>query len=61
MTQEPQFAPRVLHELAHASAIEHGVCVRPIAVKRTDSHTGEVTTAAPSLPNERAAISALLG
>jgi hypothetical protein len=40
----PAFAPHVMHELAKASAIEHGVCVRPIAVRRTDTLTRETTT-----------------
>ena len=40
----PAFAPHVVAELAKASAIEHGVCVRPIAVRRTDTHTNQTTT-----------------
>jgi hypothetical protein len=43
-THQPRIAPHVLHELAQASAIEHGVCVRPIAVKRTDTVTGQTAT-----------------
>ena len=42
--QRAGFGPGVLHDLATSSAIEHGVCVRPIAVRRTDTHTGQTTT-----------------
>jgi len=36
-------APGMLHELAEATAAELGVCTRPIAVRRTDTVTGEST------------------
>lgn len=53
------FAPGELHELAKATAIEHGVCIRPLAVRRTDNHTGHTqaigircgTTRAESCPS----------
>jgi len=33
----------MLHELAETTAAELGVCVRPIAVRRTDTVTGQTT------------------
>lgn len=43
MSTWPTLPPGAAHELARAAAQEAGVCVRPIAVCRTDHHTGQTT------------------
>jgi hypothetical protein len=37
----PKTRPPLAREVLHAVAVEHGVCVRPIAMRRTDLDTGE--------------------
>jgi hypothetical protein len=36
----PVLPSGVVHELARAAAEEVGVCVRPLAVRRSDNETG---------------------